>query len=70
MCCLLDMIVFDVGNNPHISGVFPARISRDLAPLRTLKILLVWVFLRNADRIDIKNVLITLGEPEDCLIPA
>ena len=32
-------------------------------------VLLVRVFLRNSDRIEMKRIFIALGEPRDCLMP-
>ena len=67
---LLDVVVFDVRDEPKVAGVFPLRVARVLADLRSLVVALARVLLGNPDRVEIEDVVIALGEPQDGFVAA
>ena len=62
---LLWMISLDVRENPHIPRVFSEWVARILPPLRSLIGLLPWIFLGNANSIQIEGVGVTLRVPKN-----
>ena len=60
---LLDVIVFDVGDDPNISWIFAERITRVLARFGSFKIFFAGIFLGHTDRIKVEYVAIGLGKP-------
>ncbi|KJV30053.1 hypothetical protein VI08_15440 [Luteibacter yeojuensis] len=66
---LLNVIIFHIGNVPHILRVLSERISGVLACVGPLEVLLSGIFCRHADSIEIKRVRfiprIALGVPHD-----
>src|SRR3990170_1998087 len=65
---LFDMVILDVWENPNVAGVFSKRIAGKLSDLRTFEIFLVGIFRWYANRIEMKRVVIRLGEPKDRLV--
>lgn len=68
MIGLLDVVIFDVRENPNVAGILSQRITRELAGLRSLEVLFTRIFRWNANGVQIELVVI-LGEPKDCLMP-
>jgi hypothetical protein len=64
----LDMIVLDVRENPHIPGVLAERIARKLAGFRTLEVFLAGIFRRYPDRVEVEQVIVSLGKPKYRLV--
>ena len=60
--------LFHVWEDPHVAGTLPERVARHLANLRSLEMLLTGILRRHADRIQVEDVIIARGEPQDCFI--
>src|SRR5438552_16380804 len=67
---LLDVIMFDVWDDPDVSGIFSQRVAGILAGLWSFEILLSWILLGNSDRVEIENVIVCFGEPKNSFVPA
>lgn len=70
MVCFFNVIVFHVRDDPDIAWVLTQRVAGVLTDSWTLKCLLAWIFLRNADWVQVESVFVSLGEPNNCLVPS
>jgi hypothetical protein len=66
---LLDVVVLDVGDRPHVARVLAERVARRVAGVGTLEVALARVLLRHAHRVQVEHVALA-REPEDGLVPA
>ena len=68
MDCLLDMIAFDVGKYPHVTGILTERIARILSGFRAFEVFLTRIFLGHPDRIYVEVIVVRFGKPQDRLV--
>ena len=62
---LLDVVVLDVGEYPDVAGVLAHRVAGQLAAPGALEVALVRVFGRDADRVEVEDVIVGRSEPVD-----
>ena len=67
---LLDVIALDVRYVPDVFRVLSLRIAGVLAGPRALIVLLPGILLRHQDRVQVENVVVRLGVPEDHFVAA
>jgi hypothetical protein len=60
MLGLLDVIIFDIRNYPDIPRILAQRVARELPGTGALERLLIWVFRGDPDRVEFKDILVTL----------
>ena len=65
MCCLLDVVAFNVGDDPYVARILSKWIAGVFACIGTLEVFLAGVFLRNPNGIEIKVVAIRFSKPHD-----
>jgi hypothetical protein len=70
MVGLLDMIRLYIRDFPYVRRILPERVAGQLAPSWSLEVLLLGVLLGLANGIEVEGVVITLGKPNDDLVPA
>jgi len=66
--CLFHVVVLDIRDVPDVRRILATRVAGILSRLRSLKMLLAWVLLWDANIIEVEDVIIRLGEPEDNLV--
>ncbi len=62
------MVVFDIWNYPEVAGVLAHGIAGILSGLGAFEVFLAGILLRYANGVKIEIILVTLCEPEDCLV--
>ena len=68
MLRLLDMVGFDVGNNPDVPWILAERVAGELPDFFAFEVAFPRVFLRYAHGVEIE-IGFALGEPEDGFVP-
>jgi transposase len=70
MLCLLDMVALNVRNHPQVSRILAKGVTRILAGLWTLEMFLPRVFLGYPHQVEIEQVIVGLGKPDNgCISP-
>jgi hypothetical protein len=59
------MIVLNIRDYPHITRIFSERIARKLPGVWALEVTFSRIFLRNSDRIKVKDIAVRFGKPDD-----
>ena len=68
MIGLLDMVALDVGDVPDVLWILTERMPRHLPFLWALKMLLSWVFRRDANCVELEIISVGFGIQEEHLI--
>jgi hypothetical protein len=69
MLSLLHMIVFYVWKYPNITRVLAERVAGQFASARSFEVALSGIFGGNSYGIEIKGIVIALGEPKNRFVP-
>ena len=67
---LFHVIVLDVGDDPEVPGVLAKGVAGILACFRPLEIFFAGILLGHPHRVEVEDVIVGLGEPDDGLVPA
>lgn len=68
MTCLFDVVVFYVGYLPSVRWIFAKWIAGKFPLVRALKVFFFRILRGDANGIEIENVVVTFGKPENCFV--
>jgi hypothetical protein len=70
MTGLFYMITFYVGDDPQVARVLTQWVARVFPGIRSFEVFLAGIFLWNANGVQVEDIIVSLGEPDDSLVSA